>query len=237
MKEKLAALFALQQLDSGLDALKQTYAALDPGRAEKAEYDTAKAEHDAADAELHRVTTDLRDTELQQQTLETKRKEVEEKLYSGKVRAPKELMAMQEELEMFGRQRSALDENQLLLIEALEAAKTRLEETKTRLSAAVAAFKEKQAAFGVQTETIRAQARVLVSQRKEAAKQVAPDLMKRYESLRASKNGLAIVALEDGNACGGCKMGLPGMPVQRVLEGNSIELCQNCGRILFAKPE
>src|SRR5690348_3402483 len=110
MKEKLAALYTLQQLDSTLDALKKQYAALDAGRAEEAVYREAKAARDEAEAGLHTTTTALRDAELEQKTVEAKRAEYETKLYSGSVRVPKELQAMQEEVEMLGRQRGKLDE-------------------------------------------------------------------------------------------------------------------------------
>ena len=61
-----------------------------------------------------------------------------------------------------------------------------------------------------------------------------PDnLIKRYESLRLSKAGVAIVALQDGNACGGCKMALPSSLVTRIHAGTGMEICQNCGRLLY----
>src|SRR5947209_20570505 len=100
MKEKLAALYALQQIDSALDALKRRYAALDPGRVEETAHQSAKGAHDEAASALHATTASLHDTELEQKTVEAKRSEYETKLYSGAVRVPKELSAMQEEIEM-----------------------------------------------------------------------------------------------------------------------------------------
>ena len=61
--------------------------------------------------------------------------------------------------------------------------------------------------------------------------------MKRYETLRTNKKGIAIVALEDSNACGGCKMGVSRDIMLRVHMGEGVVLCENCGRLLCDKPK
>src|SRR5580698_229066 len=123
MKEQLATLYALQQQDSLLTALKRQYSLLDTGKAEKAEYDLADAANKEALEGLHTVSADLKDTELEQQQIEAKRKEYDTKLYSGKVTNPKELQAMQDEVEMLVRQRTKLDDKIIVLMDLLEARK------------------------------------------------------------------------------------------------------------------
>ena len=110
MKEKLLALYELQQLDSALDAIKRQYAALDRGQAEKAEYDTLKAAHNEALAALHAIEAEVNDATLERQGAETKRKQTETKLYSGSVSNPKELQAMTDEVDSLTRRRERLDE-------------------------------------------------------------------------------------------------------------------------------
>ncbi|HZO88403.1 MAG TPA: C4-type zinc ribbon domain-containing protein [Chthonomonadaceae bacterium] len=235
-KAQLQALYRLQQLDSALAALQRQYNALDQGRAEKAALEAAQAAHKEADTTLHATSTALRDSELEEQTVETKAAAMEKKLYGGTVRAPKELQSLQEEIEMLKRQRGRLDEKILTLMDEVEAQRAREAETKQALAAAEAAFQAKRAAYKRDAEALVAQARIVAAQRAEAAKAVPPALLKRYESLRASKGGLAIAALEDENACGGCKMGLPSSQVKRIHEGNTIEVCENCGRLLCIPP-
>jgi predicted nucleic acid-binding Zn-ribbon protein len=82
---------------------------------------------------------------------------------------------------------------------------------------------------------MRAQALELSKQRAAAAVTVPPDLLKRYDRLRPTKNGVAIVAIVDGNMCGGCNMGLPSSVVTRVREGSAVVLCDNCERLLCDK--
>jgi len=234
-KTQLLLLYDLQQLDSALDALKKLYGALDQGKAEQEAHEATKAAHKEADGELKVVQAAIRDAELEQQTIEAKKKEEEAKLYGGQVRAPKELLALQDEVEILDRRRGAFDEKLVILLEGLETRRKRAAQTKQEHSATTAALRAKIAAFNKDTETMRAQALELSKQRAAAAAAVPPELLQRYDRLRPTKNGIAIVAIVDGNTCGGCNMGLPSSVVTRVHEGSAIVLCDNCERLLCDK--
>ncbi|HEV2474554.1 MAG TPA: C4-type zinc ribbon domain-containing protein [Chthonomonadales bacterium] len=233
MKEKLAALYALQQLDSALDLLKRQYAALDAGRAEEAALKQQTNRFQESADSLNATTAALHDAELELKTVETKRAEEEKKLYGGTVRAAKELQSIQDEIQMLGRQRGKLDEHILELMEKLESSRQAEAAARREKEIAETALEKKRAEHKRDSEAIAAKARTLAAERKQAAALVAADLMKRYESLKPARNGLAIVALVDGNACGGCKLAIPASVVARVQDGRTVELCQNCGRILF----
>jgi predicted nucleic acid-binding Zn-ribbon protein len=233
-KTQLRSLYELQQLDSALVALQKQYNALDSGRTEKAAAEAARAAHQDADSTLHATSAALHDAELEQKSVEAKTTEFEKKLYGGTVRAPKELQALQEEIEMLKRQRGRLDEKILTLMDDLEILRQREAETRQALATNEEALRAQQVTYKRAAEQLVAQARVLNSQRGEHARSIPPALLKRYDSLRASKGGVAIAPLEDGNACGGCKLGLPASLVTRVQQGDSMEFCDNCGRILVA---
>lgn len=237
MKEQLTALYSLQLQDSALDAMKRQFAALDSGREEKTAYEAADEAYKTAHTEQQTVSADLKDAELEQKAIETKRSDIEKKLYGGTVRNPKELQAMQEEIEMLDRQRARLDDKILTLMETLEIRRKEEAETKQLRSAALSAFKQKQEAYKQTAESIRSQAQELVAQRNAAEKSIPEALLKRYNTLRAARGGIAIAAVEDGNACGGCKMALPSTLITRIHEGNTIEICGNCARMLCEAPK
>src|SRR5690242_10769945 len=130
MKEQLLSLYELQKLDSALAALQKQYSALDPGRTEQSEATAAQAAHQEADAALHATSAALHDAELEQKSVEAKTAEFEKKLYGGSIRVPKELQAMQEEIEMLKKQRGRLDEKILTLMDDLEIQRTREAETR-----------------------------------------------------------------------------------------------------------
>ncbi len=66
----------------------------------------------------------------------------------------------------------------------------------------------------------------------EKAKAVDAALLERYK--RVKRNHNIPVAKVDNNQCSGCNMSLPVIMVKRVLAGDGIVECDNCGRILFA---
>lgn len=232
MKEQLAALYALQKIDSGMDALKRKFAVLDKGAAEKAACDAANAAFKELDHALHAHSGMLKDTELEQKAVEEKRAEEEKKLYSGTVRNPKEMTAMQEEIEMLLRQRNRLDEKIILLMDEVESAKQHQVVAKKALSVAKAALKAKLAVAQVARDEMSAMAQKLDAYRKAAVKPISESLMKRYEELKKANQGIGIAPLVDGNACGGCRMGLPSQIITRLRLGRDIETCPNCGRML-----
>ncbi len=232
MKEVLTALYALQQIDSAIAALQKRYAALDSGQVECAAFEAARSAHAAAQHALHDMSTSQRDFELELQAIETKSSEVEKRLYSGEVQAAKELQAMQDELAMLGRQRARLDEKVLTLLDEIEASRSRVAETQNALEIAEVSWTTTKEEYDREVTRISATARTLAAERKDALEHIAADMLKRYDTLRAGRGGVAIVALVDGNACGGCKMGLPTTQVIRVREGRTLEYCDNCRRIL-----
>ncbi len=234
MNDKLALLYTLQQLDSAIDVLKKQFAALDAGASEKATLEAGRALHHQASEALRAAGASKTDAELEQKAVETKRQLEETKLYSGKVTNPKELQAIQDEVEMLQRQKIRLDEKLVTILEEVEISQKRETETKQTESEAQSANRSKVQRYKQEAGRIAEQARVLSAQRTEAQAAVPPDLRKRYEAIRANKGGIGIVKVEDANACGGCKMGLPSSLVKRIQEGRGLETCENCGRILWS---
>src|SRR5690349_3133074 len=144
MNENLLALYALQEVDSALMLATRQYQALDPGRAEQAAAETAQVLHDRLLKALHETEGNLKDSELEQLAVEKKKKDFETKLYGGMVQNPKELSAMQDEIEALGRQRGRLDERILTLMDELETRRTEEAAAKTQRDQTEAALVVKQ---------------------------------------------------------------------------------------------
>ena len=108
MNEALTALYALQQVDSALAAATKKLMALDSGKAEQAAAESSRANYEAVTHKYHSSSGSLKDAELELQGEEKKSKDFETKLYGGKVQNPKELQAIQEEIEALGRQRGRI---------------------------------------------------------------------------------------------------------------------------------
>jgi predicted nucleic acid-binding Zn-ribbon protein len=234
MNEALSALYALQQIDIALAQLERRYHALDPGHAEQAALEKARQEYMQKAEALHQLARDLQDAELELKSVEAKKKEHENKLYGGKITSPKEMVSMQEEIEALGRQRGRLDERILIMMDQLEALRTEVATAETTLKEAEATLSRKQAAYNAETAAITQEVHTLTPRRTKLAATIPPALLKRYETLRATKNGVGISRIEKG-ICSACHTTLPVKVVQMVQETDSIEICENCGRLLCAE--
>lgn len=71
--------------------------------------------------------------------------------------------------------------------------------------------------------------KAVIEQRKAA---VDPTLLNRYAAV---KNHHAVpMAMVEQEQCGGCRMSLPTVVVRKVMAGDGLVECENCGRILYA---
>jgi len=83
-------------------------------------------------------------------------------------------------------------------------------------------------------EAILAEREDAVQARDEAAGAVAAAFLSRYERIRRGKAPLALYALH-GDACGHCFTAVPTQRRSLIQRGLSIEACEACGVLLYAK--
>ena len=107
-------------LDSQMSQLERTLAGLDDGARLRMFVEQARAEEDAAAADLKAKQARLRSLEFELQTAVDKSRKLEQDLYSGRVGNPKELTAMQEDVAALGRQRRKIEDEMLALMEETE---------------------------------------------------------------------------------------------------------------------
>jgi predicted nucleic acid-binding Zn-ribbon protein len=231
-------LLSLQQPDLAVDGLRTRRATL-PERAacatraaELAALGTAREEAEGRRAALgreeHRAEALVAD-------LAARTREVGERLYSGQVKAIKELEALQQELRECQRRQAEQETAELALMEqeetvggeiaALDARRTALTEQLAQLTGALTAAEAE-----IDAELAR-----LLAARDAAAAGLDPTLLARYETLRAAPpiKGRAVVRFADG-VCAGCRSSLPIAFVSSLYgaAAGSTSACPRCGRIL-----
>ena len=121
-----------------------------------------------------------------------------------------------------------MDEEQRLQGEkpALERELEQLEqETRARLES-IAAEEQRE----------RDQASALEAERQALLERLPATLRNRYERIRASREGRAVVPILKG-ACGGCYRGQPPQALQEARRGDRTLICDGCGRLLIMPPE
>lgn len=237
MSDDPAGLLAVQALDTAADVLRHRRDTL-PERTELA------ARHDALttlSADLEPVRDHRHQLARAQQAIEDEIAMVTEKavavdkaMYGSSATNPRELQAMQEDLESLRRRRSHLEDQVLermmeaepldAQLEALGDRRDSLDEEAIRLTAALA-----EAETAIDAELVE-----LDGQRADAAAGVDSALLERYEKLRGRFKGVGIARLE-GNRCLGCHLALPAAEVEAVkrqARDEGIATCPQCDRLL-----
>ncbi len=152
-------------------------------------------------------------------------------MFSGAVSNPKELSALQAEVESLKRRKSGLEDNELEAMETRDAADTLVSnlagehETLTRESV------ELTAKVAELTKHIDEQLEKHTSARSGVATSIPDTILDLYDKIREQKAGIGAAALV-GGTCEGCHTKLPAKEVERLRAAGGLQRCDNCRRIL-----
>lgn len=232
MHPALETLYALQQEDSALMRLKRQLAALDDGASLKSAAEQVERQLQALVAEEHRLHADLKDAELQLKTVEEKINHFEKKLYSGAVVNPKELSALEKDIESLKRFRSELDEKILILWEEAEQNKAQIEATRTQYGKAVEAYEAQHQSYLQQKAAIEKEASLHLQQRQALTRQVDSASLQKYDALRPKLGGVAVAKVEN-SVCTVCHTAVTAYNMTRLKEDAIMITCESCGRLLY----
>ena len=232
----LEALLDVQALDLGLDQLRHRRDTLVSRREQRAaEQAAVEIDHQLVPvretaAALARSTKRLEDEVA---TVEAKANDVDRRLYSGTVSAPRELQAMQDDVDSLRRRVRQLEDELLVVMEEAEPVgeqEGRLVERRTALEAEAAGHA---ADAAVSEAEIDAEVAAVEASRAGLVAGVPAGLLAEYEQLRARLGGEGVARL-DGNRCTGCHLTLPAIEVEAVRRApsGSVPHHEECGRIL-----
>ncbi len=234
--EELEALLAVQERDIIVDQLRYRRDAM-PERAEltarSGDLRRKEAER-AAVGERHRaVHAEERRIDDEAQAVGERADEVNKRLYSGTVSSPRELQAMQADIDMLHRRRSDLEDEELDVMEQREA-----------LDAEIAALDSEIAALGATVARLRttiAETEVEIdgeieretAARTDLAKPITESLLRDYERRRAQNRGAGAARLV-GTTCQACHLTIPSTEAEKIRRGagSVIAYCDNCSAIL-----
>ncbi len=233
VRETLTALFAVQEVDTLIVRARRSQANLDNGTEASAAAEAANTASKQKRDALHKLAGELKDSELKLETVETKRKSYQQKLYQGSVTNTREMANIEKEIEALGRQQSDLDGRILALMEEVEQAQAEAGVAEAQAHTAEGHRTEVLAAYRSRYDALALELSSLAQQREAAAAQVEDTVsLKRYDSIRAKSAGVGIAKIE-GDTCGGCRMKLSSTLIKTVKELAQIQTCENCGRLLL----
>lgn len=225
-------LYRLQQRDLRLDALRRRQRDIEAAMTEPASVLNARSTAAEARRRTETLQGELRNAELERQSLDTKITSEERRLYSGKVTSVKEMTSIESEIQSLRKRLGTLDDaiiETMMNIETAQVAQRtssdKLAAIEQRWSAHLAGLREQQAAVGMELGEVVEQVAAL-----RAA--IAPRDLAIYDELRPKRAGRPVAPINRGR-CEGCQVALPTASIDRARQGE-LAYCNNCGRILVA---
>jgi len=232
----LESLMKVQDLDISISQLEHRKKTLQ----EKGQLDSVMAqlasigEQEAALRAQRQVLVD-RQAELETNIagLMARRDAVEKRMLSDRSLAPRDLQAMESEVNHLTNRRAELEEVELELMEEqepLDHALKQLVDERGQLQSAAEGLRH---AVAAAESAVDAELEAQIAARGLEARQLPTDLSDRYETLRARLGGVGAARLV-GNRCEGCHLELPSVEVERIqkLPADEVVTCDQCGRIL-----
>lgn len=235
MTDELGALLALAEHDAALARLGNRREAL----AERGALVNARAELAVLDAAITERST-ARDAVLAEEqrvdaevgAVEDRAKADEVRLYSGEITSPRELQALQGEIEQLRGRRATLEDEELAIMEKRDALDHEVNDLVARRAALVAEARDVAVRLAAAEAEIDAEIRRETEERDAAAAAVAPNVLTRYERAREA-TGTDGAARLVGVTCEGCHLTIPTTEAEAIRRDPArLATCDNCGRIL-----
>ena len=93
------------------------------------------------------------------------------------------------------------------------------------------------AAIAAEEGREREEVEALEARRQDVAGRLAAGVRSRYERIRTSREGRAVVPIIRREACGGCFRAQPPQSLQEARRGDRFLMCDGCGRMLIWPPD
>jgi predicted nucleic acid-binding Zn-ribbon protein len=224
-------LYQLQQIDTEIREKKQRLGEVLKAQKGSKALLAARERAETAAAEHQSWQTKHQALNLELSSLNTKTKNSENRLYSGKVTNPKELSDLQNEIDSLNRRRAVLEDEILEAMVMVEDAETEKADADEALAEIEARWEETMVSLKQEQNELALRLHKLTGAREERASVIDAALLEEYEKLKLSKGGVAVVKLRV-KACMGCQLTVSAVKVKEAQRGRKV-YCGGCGRILY----
>ena len=223
-------LFQLQETDTEIDSGERAVQEITRQLADNKAETELRAKLAVIQQKLDEMKKEQRTTEWEIDDLAGKLKTIDEQLYSGRIRNPKELTDLQHESDLLKARKRQVEDRDLETMEQVEQATREYDETDKRLKTLLAEREIKNAQLKADLERTQQSLAAAKQKRENQAAAIEPRAIAIYQDAR-KKRGTAVAKVEQG-LCMGCRIALPVADFQRAKAGELVQ-CGSCGRALF----
>ena len=231
MLEVIEKLLILQDRDRKISRLKEELMHI-PAERQQHESKLSTTQHalEAAKHKIKQLESDRKKLELD---VEAKKQLIEKYgLQQFQTKKNEEYRALAQEIEMCKEAIVKLDDQQLEIMEQMEAAQKELVAATQAAAEAKKVIDARLTDLSAREQNLRKELAQLESNRGELAEVVVEDTRSRYERLFRHKGHNVVVGIQHG-VCGGCHMTLNRQVVVTCMQEQEVITCPNCARILY----
>ncbi len=230
------ALHDLQQIDLELLACARRLSEVESQLEDSQAVLNARKQVEATSERVGTWRARVRELELAMESLISKIRSGEERLYSGQVHNPKELAGLERETTHLKQRLGALEEEALQAMEQVDEKSTALDTAERLLREMESAWQETQAQLSAERDDLQRRLAVLRRERQQLARTLSASALRTYDYMRQLKGDTAVAQLK-GGVCQGCRVSVSKNKVREVHAGNTLVSCGNCDRILYSTRE
>jgi predicted nucleic acid-binding Zn-ribbon protein len=229
---KAPDVLALQETDLALDRARARLTEVRAQLGESSELIVAREAVSEKQEAVSGFRSRLKDAEWSVDEVRGKASDVENKLYGGTVRNPKELSDLNDDLLSLKTQVAKREDTLLTLLVEIEEAEGLLAAANSTLTEVESGWRQNQAALLEEKSTLESKIASQEAIRQERLPAVDASSLRLYQLLRERHNGQAVAGVERG-MCQGCRITLPMSVLQRARSGVALVQCVSCERILL----
>lgn len=234
MNELLTQLVALQAIDLEIDQIDNAIKSEQSGLDERM---SALAKREALINELQEsITTQQKESRTLEAEMADKMDHVRERQSKMmQVQTGREQTALLKEIEDAKKSAKENEEKIMAIMESVEKLTAQMEEEKNLLKGEKKLVVEETDKVRANIEAINKGKKKKDLKRTEQAEKIKKSLLRKYDTLRQHRNGLAVINVVDG-VCQGCFMALPPQRYNMLLKGDDIFACPTCQRLNYYVP-
>ena len=195
-------------------------------------------DHGLTETEVSDLTRDQRKADADVEQVKARLARDQQRLDTGVVTDPKQIQAIQHEIETLHRRIGDLEDEELEVMERLEEAQGRLDSLAGELVEIEKATGEQTVARDTAASGIAEQRAKTKAERDSLSADIPADLLALYDRLRGQLGGVGVGALHQ-KRCGGCRLEVGAADLARIAAAPSDEVlrCEECNRILVRTGE
>ncbi|OGP93026.1 MAG: hypothetical protein A2Z19_00065 [Deltaproteobacteria bacterium RBG_16_54_18] len=231
MKNQLQLLWRLQTVERQIEESRREIYSY-PVALERLQH-MREARHEKEEEEKKKIEELERERMNKEGELEMERERIKRsQLKLLEIKTNKEYQALLQEIEGGTERNSQREEEIIVLLENID---------QTKAAYATTVEQGRQENIQVEEETAEIKNRIVATEqdiirnqhiREEIVRELDPELLRRYDTLKEKRNGIAVVLVKN-EGCQGCYVNIPPQMYNEVQKHKEIIVCPNCNRILY----